>query len=506
MRLTESVPWRYLLALLSGVAGVAAFAPFGGFPLAWLALGSLYLLLVPAADGDGIPREGALIGGLFGLGSFLAGVSWVFVSLATFGGMPVPAAGLATLFFCAALALYPALVGALFARLAPPAPWRRGLIFAALWTLAEWLRGGLFTGFPWLSSGYSQTPPSPLAGFAPIAGVYGVSLVTALTGAFLAEGLKNLCGERQKQRNTVTLAAALAVILLGSAALSGRAWTTPQGQTLRVALLQGNIAQDDKWLPEKLGESLRVYYTLMRDNPAKLTVLPEAALPMFIAEVPADYLEAMGQLAARQDGDLLFGIVTGDRSRYANSVVGLGASGKQRYDKSHLVPFGEFVPPGFAWFMDKVRIPMSNFTPGEKTQAHFLVDGRKIAVNICYEDVFGEEIIRALPEAALLVNVSNVAWFGESLAPAQHLQIARMRALETGRMILRATNTGITAIIGADGEVLAALPPFTRAALTGEVLAYAGSTPFARWGNGPAVAATFLLLAFARLARFAARR
>jgi apolipoprotein N-acyltransferase len=286
------------------------------------------------------------------------------------------------------------------------------------------------------------------------------------------------------------------VIIPAGVALTGHGWTTPRGETLSVALLQGNIAQDDKWLPEKLGESLRIYYALMRDNPAKLTVLPESALPMFLAEVPADYLEAMGRLAAREDGEILFGVITGNRSRYANSVVGLGASGEQRYDKSHLVPFGEFIPPGFAWFMDMARIPMSNFTPGGKTQALLLVDGRKVAVNICYEDAFGEEIIRALPEAALLINVSNVAWFGDSLAPAQHLQIARMRALETGRMILRATNTGMTAIIGADGQVQAALPPFTRAALTGEVLAYAGRTPFVRWGNALTVAAAFLLLAF----------
>ena len=195
---------------------------------------------------------------------------------------------------------------------------------------------------------------------------------------------------------------------------------------------------------------------------------------------------------------MLFGIVTGDLTSYANSAVSLGASGKQRYDKAHLVPFGEFIPPGFAWFMDMAHIPMSAFTPGEKTQAPLRIDGHKIAVNICYEDAFGEEIIRALPDATLLLNISNVAWFGDSLAPAQHLQIARMRALETGRMMLRATNTGMTAIIGADGAVQAALPPFTRAALTGEVRAYAGSTPYVRWGNWPVVTVSLLLLAFAR--------
>jgi apolipoprotein N-acyltransferase len=489
MRWTDSAPIRRLAAFLLGAASAAAFAPIGGFPIAWIAFGGLYALLCPLAARRG-GGEAAFIGWLFGLGAFLAGVSWIFVSLSTFGGMPVPIAALATLVFCAAMALYPALAGALFARLAPPAGGRRCLVFAASWMLAEWLRGWLLTGFPWLSAGYSQTPPSPLAGFSPIAGVYGVSLLTALTGACIAEA--SFRGQRRGAR--LAPGCALAVILLAGAALAGHAWTTPQGEALRVAMLQGNVAQDDKWNPDKLAESLYAYYYLMRDNPAPLTVLPEAALPMFLGDVPQDYLDAMSQLAARRDGDLVFGVVAGDWSRYANSAVSLGASGEQRYDKAHLVPFGEFTPPGFAWFMGMLRIPMSAFTPGEERQAPLAVGSQRIAVSICYEDAFGEAIIRALPEATLLLNISNMAWFGDSLAPAQHLQIARMRALETGRMALHATNTGLTAIIGADGAVRATLPPYTRAALTGEVSAYAGSTPYARWGNRAAVAAALLLL------------
>ncbi|MDR2787653.1 MAG: apolipoprotein N-acyltransferase, partial [Candidatus Accumulibacter sp.] len=394
MRLAESVPWRYAAALPLGAACVTAFAPFGWFPVIWLTLGGLYALLGPSANRRVSVREGALIGWLFGLGGFLAGVSWIFVSLGTFGGMPAPVAGLATLLFCAAMALYPALAGVLFARLAPEAIRWRIPVFAASWTLTEWLRGWFLTGFPWLAAGYSQTPPSPLAGFVPIIGVYGASLLAALTGALLVEVAR---GGRRKAAIAPALIV-LALLMAGGAALSGRGWTTPQGKAMRVALLQGNIAQDDKWVPEKLEESLLAYYSLARDNPARLTVLPEAALPMFFSEVPESYLDAMSQLVARQNGDLLFGVVTGDWSRYANSVVGLGASGRQRYDKSHLVPFGEFVPTGFAWFMDMAYIPMSSFTPGEERQAPFLIGDQKIAVNICYEDAFGEAIIRVLPE------------------------------------------------------------------------------------------------------------
>ena len=494
-----SVFARSLLALLLGAASVAAFAPLGCFPLAWLTLGGLYALLAAAPVRERAVREGALIGGLFGFGGFLAGVSWIFVSLSTFGGMPAPVAALATLLFCALMALYPAiaatLAAALFVARVPPGL-RRAFLFATLWTLTEVVRGYFLTGFPWLAIGYSQTPPSPLAAFIPLFGVYGASFLAALVGACLAEAWIGR-GEDGRKSRVPALMVPLILILVG-AVLAGREWTTPQGEALRVALLQGNIAQDDKWRPEKLEESLLAYYQLMRENPAKLTVLPEAALPIFLDEAPESYLEALKSLAARQGGDLLFGVITGDRSRYANSVVALGASGEQVYHKSHLVPFGEFTPPGFAWFMSLLRIPMSDFTPGKAEQAPFSIDGRKIAVNICYEDAFGREIIRALPEAELLINVSNMAWFGDSLAPAQHLQIARVRALESGRMVLGATNTGLSAIVGANGAVHATLPPFTRAALTGEVQSYIGSTPYARWGDFPVMILLMLWFAFRR--------
>ena len=490
MRWTESSAKSRLAAFLLGAASVTAFAPLGGFPVIWLTLGGLFALLGTTVERNGPTRDGALIGWFFGFGFFLAGVSWIYVSLSLFGGMPVPVAGFATVLFCAVMALYPALAAALFVRFSPSMGWHRALFFAAVWTLGEWLRGWLLTGFPWLSIGYSQTPPSPLAGFAPVVGVYGVSLLTAIVATLIH-------GATQRSSSRASIVSITAIVLCGSLLLNHQ-WTTPQADSMKVALLQGNIAQDLKWRPEKFEESLRTYYRLMHDNPAQLTVLPETALPVFLHEVPPAYLNEMKKLAARQDGDLLFGIVTGDRQGYTNSALSVGTSGGQRYDKSHLVPFGEFIPPGFAWFMAMANIPMSDFTPGAKTQPPLHINGQNVAINICYEDAFGEEIIRALPEATLLINISNVAWFGDSLAPAQHLQIARLRALETGRMMLRATNTGMTAIIDADGSVRDALEPFTRGALAGEVRAYTGSTPYVRWGNWPAVMASLALLAFAR--------
>ncbi len=485
---------------------MAAYAPLGWFPLIWLTLAGLFALLTSSAERRRTGLNGALMGGAFALGLFLTGVSWVYVSLSTFGGMAAPLAALSTFLFCGVLLIFPALAGFLFVRFSPTGWWQRALFFAALWTLSEWLRGWALTGFPWLAIGYSQTPPSPLAGFAPALGVYGVSLLTALIAALICEAFRRLMPAEPGPATTRTGAmprwrSALPLLLSGLLLVSGDMlrdirWTSAQGEPISVALLQGNVAQDIKWRPEKFNESLRTYYRLALDNPAQLTVLPETALPAFLEQIPSEYLDELKTLAERQQGDMLFGIAMGDRRQYANGALSLGSSPEQRYRKSHLVPFGEFVPPGFAWFLNVANIPMSDFTPGPAIQAPLTIAGQKVAVNICYEDAFGEEIIRALPEATLLANLSNVAWFGDSLAPAQHLQIAQMRALETGRMMLRATNTGMTAIITADGHVQSVLKPFTRAALRGEVRGYTGSTPYVRWGNWLAILISVLLMAF----------
>ncbi|SBT08911.1 Apolipoprotein N-acyltransferase [Candidatus Accumulibacter aalborgensis] len=485
-----------------GAAGVLAFAPVGWFAVNWLSLGGLFALLQAETGTARRVRRGALVAAAYGFGLFVAGVSWVYVSLSVFGGMPALLAGLATVLFCAVLALFPALAGALFVRLATPGWFRRALLFASLWTLAEWSRGWAFTGFPWLAAGYSQATPSPLAGYAPLLGVFGVSWSSALLGGLIFEVVRRwLSTEACSIRGWLRWCPALpllatAVVLGGGALLHEVRWTQATGEPLSVALLQGNVAQDIKWRPERFFDSLRTYHRLAAENPARLTVLPETALPAFLDQVPGEYLDALQQLALRQNGDLLLGIAVADSRQYYNAALSLGAGGQQHYSKRHLVPFGEFVPAGFAWFMAMANIPMSDFTAGSPGQPPLRLAGQNVAVNICYEDAFGEEIIAALPAATLLVNLSNVAWFGDSLAPAQHLQIAQMRSLETGRMMLRATNTGMTAIVDIDGRVLSALPPFTRGALVGEVRGYSGATPYVRWGNWPVMVLAALLIAF----------
>jgi apolipoprotein N-acyltransferase len=471
---------QFLFLLCAGALNVAAFAPLGWFPLCFISLACLFHCWLKSET----PRQAAWQGFVWGLGCFLGGVSWVYVSMHVVGGMPAPVAALMTLVLCAGLALFPALSGWLAVRLRSGATLNLFLI-AASWALGEWLRGTVGTGFPWLSVGYTQTPPSPLAGYAPLLGVYGVSFVTVLIAAALAQ--------LYLLRRAVPALLAICVLLpVGGFGLRMLHWTQPQGEPVTVSLLQGNIAQSLKWEPEQLGVSLQTYATLAHEHPASLVVLPETAIPLMFNEIPKDYLKSL----TGSSSHVIVGAAVpvqeqGKPEGYANGAIlvtpQLEASG---YFKQHLVPFGEFVPSGFRWFLDLMRIPMSDFTAGPAQQKALVLGEQRIAMNICYEDLFGEELIQGVPQATLLINVSNTAWFGDSLAQPQHLQISQMRALETGRMMLRSTNTGMTAAVNADGTVAAVLPAFTRGGLTVSAQGYTGLTPYVIAGN-----ATILLVA-----------
>lgn len=497
----RGAPWAWgrarglLAALLAGGASVFAFSPFAIFPLAVLSLA----VLAGLAARQTRARGGFALGFAWGLGAFLAGVSWLYVALNRYGGMPMPLAALAILLFCAYLALFPAAVGALFVRLGGrgtspsvvPA-WRHALLFAGLWIGGELLRGWLFTGFPWLAAGYSQTPPSPLAGFFPVLGVYGVGGLVAFLAALVAF---------TSWRSVRPAAATLAAILVLSAAgfgLGRVAWTEPVGEPLDVALIQTNIEQSLKWRPELLSEWLESNARLVHENPADLVVLPETTLPLLADRLPDGYLEDLAAPVAARGGDLVFGVFLRDaRGAIYNAALSLGASPSQSYAKQHLVPFGEYSPPLFGWFYGLVDIPMSDQTRGAPDQPPLRLGAQRVAINICYEDIFGRELIRSLPEATLMLNLSNLAWYGDSFAQPQHLQIARVRAMETGRPMLRSTNTGMTALVQPDGRVAEVLPAFTQGALIMSVQGYAGLTPYARWGDSAALLLGVLALAVA---------
>jgi apolipoprotein N-acyltransferase len=472
-----------------GALSVLAFAPVGFYPILLLTFAALAPLWSET------PRRCFWSGWAFGLGLFGAGISWVYISMSRFGGMPPALAMIATAGLCAFIALFPAAAGWLQARIPAPPALRTALLIPASWTLFEWLRSWLLTGFPWLSAGYAAVG-WPLQGFAPLGGVFACSFLTVMAGGLLWLVLK----ARALKWGLVFVAVVAAGQLLRHAS-----WTSPSGAPVSASLLQGNVEQDLKFSPQRYARTLDTYARLASQSHAQLIVFPETALPRFLDQVEPAYLLRLEAIARRNGGDALVGVLARrGPDEYYNSVLTLGVSPRQLYHKSHLVPFGEFAPPGFGWTLELMQIPMSDFSRGRDERTLLEVAGQRVAPNICYEDAFGAEIARQLPEATLLVNLSNVAWFGDSLAPAQHLQIARMRAVETGRMHLTATNSGITASIDRDGGVLARLPQFSEGRLEVSAQGYAGATPYVRLRDWPIVIASLGVLIGAAAA--AARR
>jgi apolipoprotein N-acyltransferase len=432
------------------------------------------------------PRRAALLGFAFGTAWLCAGTWWLFVSMHRYGGLPAWLAALAVLALSALLSLYLAAAMAAVARWRPRSRGGAALLFAAAWLLAELARGVFFTGFPWIASGYAHVD-TPLAGFAPWLGVYGLGALAAALGAGL--GIAALEGPLAMRAPLVVAAAVLvAGVLLGRVD-----FTAPTG-TLRVSLLQGNVPQDEKFsarfVPEALAETAAQFGAARGD----LVVGPETVIPLLPRQLDPAYLAALEARFGESGRAALFCIPLGDETTgYTNSALGLSARDRisegsaYRYDKHHLVPFGEFIPAGFKWFTRMMEIPLGDFNRGPETAPSFVFKGERIAPNICYEDLFGEELAaRFVPEAqapTILANLSNIGWFGRTVAVDQHLHISRLRSLELQRPMLRATNTGATAVIDHRGKVTHALPPFTRGVLEGTVQGRTGLTPFARWAG-----------------------
>ncbi|SDO22283.1 apolipoprotein N-acyltransferase [Halomonas shengliensis] len=458
-----------LLALAAGVFTTLSAAPFQLWWLGPVAAGLLYTGLSALS-----PGQAALRGACYGLGLFGAGASWVFVSIHDYGYTGVPLALALTALFVAGLSLFPAVTLWAYRRLTGPRlAW---LSFAGAWVLGEWLRTWLFTGFPWLLLGTSQVD-SPLAPWAPVGGVYLLSLLTALTGTLGVELL----------RRRAWTAVPLAAVWLLPLALPAQ-WTQPTGEPLRVALLQGNLDQTIKWSAEGQREAANRYAELTRAQPDDLDLIvwPEAALPMFEREARPILERVQSNLAPRTA--LLTGILQRDgEGLYYNSVIGLGDV-EGAYRKRHLVPFGEYLPlePLLAGTIAFFDLPMPAMTPGPEGQGPIVVGGTAIGNAICYEIIYADQVAAQARHSELLLTVSNDTWFGRSIGPLQHLQMARLRALENGRYLMRATSNGVTALIDARGEVIARAPQFEMASLAGEVQPMTGLTPFTRTGSWPA--------------------
>lgn len=484
LSLTRRHPGKF--CLLAGAAYPLAFAPVGAYPLALLGVAWLFGTIDQCE-----PRQAARRGFAFGVGAFSLGTYWLYTSLHTFGGAPLPVALGLIAALIAYMAAWPALAVYVAARWTTAAGGVRWLVaLPAAWCLSELGRGWLMGGFPWLSLGYSHSD-TYLRGLAPVAGVYAMSWAAALTAGALVALV------RGGKRTQIAAALCLVAVWLSGAMLDRVPWTQATGDAVTVAIVQGAVPQDLKWKSEQLLPTMQLYGDLTAQNWDKdIVVWPEAAIPALRHRVGA-FFDAIGENARQTNTDVLTGFVDyrEQSGQYLNGVMSLGATSSDYY-KRHLVPFGEFFPvPDFIRNWMRLRnLPYRDYTRGDKQQQLLMAAGVPVAASICYEDVFGEELLWALPEAALMVNVSNDAWFGSSIAPHQHLQIARLRAMEAGRYQLRATNTGVSAIIDQKGRVTGTLPQFESAVLSGTAQPFAGLTPYARMANAPVLAIAALLL------------
>lgn len=485
----NNIPVRYwpLFSLLGGGFTTLAFAPFD---LSWLvfftlALGFYIWHKLPA-------RQAAFNGWMFGLGLQCTGVSWIYYSLHTHGSAPAVFAVLLIFLLCAYLSIYTALAAYAVNRYLPAQAALRLLIFyPASWVLFEWLQGYVMTGFAWMQLGYTQID-LPLSGFAPVLGNHAVGGMVAFTAGAIVLLITH-CKQFDFKRSLIV---AISVLMLWLAAglLKMIDWTEKDGGPIKVSVIQGNISQKDKWTFDMKQPTLDLYRELtLAQKDIDLIIWPETAVPDYRYRT-MNYLQQLRRDMAARDTDLLLGIfVKNKESRVLNSVVSVQGD---VYSKRHLVPLGEYIPLRFMieFFNTWVKIPMSDIASGDEEQALITAAGVPIGITICFEEAFARDVIKDLPEAKLLVNVSNDAWFEDSHELHQHHAIARTRALESGRYMIRSTNTGITSLIGPHGEVIKRLPKFETGVLTGEVQPLKGATPFVRWGDLMIVGCCALLL------------
>jgi apolipoprotein N-acyltransferase len=470
--------------LLAALLGALHSLPFV-YTQAW-PLQMLLTAMVAWRAAQVRPGRAAAIGLVFGTAWLGAGTWWLYISLHDYGGLPAWLTVLAIALLSAFLSLYLALALSVFARWRSGIVWRDALLFGSLWLLAELARGVIFTGFPWIASGYAHVD-GPLAALAPWVGVYGIGFVSASLSAWPVVS----DGSALRSRAIPLIGVA---VVLAAAFINGPGQLTRAGTTLKVTLLQGNVAQDEKFAADLMPQALAWTSKELLAARGDLVVAPETVIPLLPSQLEPGYWDTLASHFQRGKQAALIGLPLGDEDvGYTNSAAGISADtvplpgGFYRYDKHHLVPFGEFIPFGFRWFTQLMNIPLGDFNRGPVGAPSFAFGGERIGANICYEDLFGEELAArfADPAAAptIFANISNIGWFGDTIAIDQHLQISRMRTLEFQLPMLRATNTGATAIIDHTGRVTGALPRLTQGVLDGQVQGRVGLTPFAWWAS-----------------------
>ncbi|MDO9014914.1 MAG: apolipoprotein N-acyltransferase [Polynucleobacter sp.] len=495
---------HWLLCIALGIAvSIAGELPYGG----WLQIPVLSLLWWRLSSINTTQFLPNFAGGfLFGLAYFVVGLWWIFISLHDIGGMNAALSVAAVVLLSAYMALFFGLASALGKKLKHRHIFLSSAIMAAAWVLMEYLRGQLFTGFPWVGFAEAQVN-GPFAAIAPLLGGLGSTFLVVWASMQLSAWRQSLL------RVSIPIGLAL-VLMLG---LSQLRFTEAIGNPISVRLIQGNFEQSLKWNPNAIAQQIRFYSEAIVEQAADLIVIPETAFPLTEKDLPSDVLPQLRAFSQATHSNILLGLIgiipsQNGQLQYSNRALGLSPSNTSPYyyDKFHLVPFGEFIPPGFQWFVNAFRIPMSDFARGKLMQAPFQIervgqDPIGAAVTICYEDIFGNELASRIRNSEapvnLFVNITNLAWFGQSQAPSQQLRLSQMRSIETGLPSIRSTNTGITAVIGPDGRVLQALPQWTQASLSASIQGFTGKTPFVIWGNWPILSLASLLLAFALLHR-----
>ena len=499
---TRYTYWLFCIALGIGVS-IAGELPYGGWlqipllSLLWWRLSSINTtqFLPPFASGF-----------LFGLAYFIVGLWWIFISLHDIGGMNTALSVAAVVLLSAYMALFFGLASALGRMLRHQSIFLNSAIMAAAWVLLEYLRGQLFTGFPWVGFAEAQVN-GPFAAIAPLLGGLGSTFLVVWASMQLSRWRQSLV------RVSIPIGLSL-VLMLG---LSQLRFTEAIGSPISARLIQGNFEQNLKWNPNAIAQQMRFYSDAIVEQAADLIVIPETAFPLTERDLPSDTLAQLKAFSQATHSNILLGLIgivpsPNEQLQYSNRALGLSPSSTAPYyyDKFHLVPFGEFIPPGFQWFVNAFRIPMSDFARGNLMQPPFQIersgqDSIGAAITICYEDIFGNELASRIRNSKapvnLFVNITNLAWFGQSQAPSQQLRLSQMRSIETGLPSIRSTNTGITAVIGPDGRVLQALPQWTQASLSTSVQGFTGKTPFVIWGNWPILSLASFLLAFALLQR-----
>ncbi|MGC8121173.1 apolipoprotein N-acyltransferase [Marinobacter sp. VGCF2001] len=490
---------KWSSAAILVIAGALQTLTFSPFYLWWLGPVSIFLILLVTVHQA--PSRLFRSGWLTGLGLFASGASWIYISISKHGNTSVPLAIVLMVIFIAGLALFHGLAFWFWGKLAKDSAPRRLLLFPAIWILGDWLRGWLLTGFPWLYLGTAHTD-GPLAGLAPLAGVHGITFWVTLT-AVAAYGAWWLVNSGRKATAAIAMFAALLPWLIAPT-LNKAEWTELSEKPISFAAMQGNIPQQIKWDPDFLRDQIVTYLGMTEDHwQTDLILWPETAIP-----IPQDQAGQIIEHIRTQLGDNST-LITGipwygyspkiEDNTFHNSIMAIG-NGEGIYHKQKLVPFGEYVPlqgllRGLIGFFD---LPMSSFTPGPKYQSPLVANGLKVTPYICYEVAYPDFVAFNARNTDLLLTISNDGWFGDSIGPLQHLQIARMRALETGRYMLRGTNNGVTAIINHKGQITERIPQFERRVLTGEAFTASGSTPYMQTGSWPVLTLAVILIVFVR--------